>query len=327
MRLSKNGQVEFTSHFYAAPMTELATEKSRLRQRARLRAVLSHIDAHPEAPLLLQELSAIAAWSPCHFHRQFSALTGITLARYVLLSRLRRAAQLLLHRRDQAVLEIALASGYDSPEAFARAFRRVLGQSPSAFRAAARRPAWPELEQSLNDAEMMMNNRNPAKDPRFDEIHIVDTPDVRVALLLHRGPLRELPASINRFIAWRRDHRLPPSRSATYNLFHDDAETTPSADYRLGLCAGLEHFSGPVDANNSQGVVESLIPGGPCAVLRHVGTDHGLSATAHFLYDDWLPHSGRALRDFPLYLRRLSFFPDVPAQTAVSELFLPLQAS
>lgn len=322
MRLSKNGQVSFTPHFYASVMKKQETE-SRARQRVRLHAVLAYIDAHPDALLSLQELSAIAAWSPCHFHRQFSAMTGLPLARYVLLSRLRRAAQLLLHRREQPVLEIALASGYDSPEAFARAFRRVLGQSPSVFRAAARRPAWPELEQALNHAETMMNDPLPSS-PRHDDVHIVDTPDRRVALLLHRGPPRELPASINRFIAWRRAHRLPPSRSATYNLFHDDVETTPPADYRLGLCAGLEHFSGPVEAN-PQGVVESLIPGGPCAVLRHVGTDHGLSAAAHFLYRDWLPASGRALRDFPLYLQRLSFFPDVPAQAAVSELFLPLQ--
>lgn len=292
----------------------------------RLHAVLAHIDAHPDAALSLQTLSAIAAWSPCHFHRQFNAMTGMTLARYILLSRLRRATQLLLHRRDQAVMEIALASGYDSPEAFARAFRRVLGQSPSAFRAAARRPDWPELEKALNHAEMMMMNNTVAVSSRHAQVQITETPDVRVALLMHRGPPRELPASINRFIAWRRAHRLPPARSATYNLFYDDVETTPPADYRLGLCAGLKHFNGAIDAN-PQEVVESLIPGGPCAVLRHVGPDHGLSAAAHFLYREWLPASGHALRDFPLYLKRLSFFPDVPAQAAVSELFLPLQRS
>jgi AraC family transcriptional regulator len=37
------------------------------------------------------------------------------------------------------VLEIALASGFEAPEAFARAFKRASGQSPSESR---RRPEW-----------------------------------------------------------------------------------------------------------------------------------------------------------------------------------------
>jgi len=61
-------------------------------------------------------------------------------------------------------------------------------------------------------------------------------------------------------------------------------------------------------------------------VLRHTGADDGLAAALRYLYADWLPRSGEALRDFPPYLQRVTFFPDVPEGEAVTDIFLPLAA-
>lgn len=72
-------------------------------------------------------------------------------------------------------------------------------------------------------------------------------------------------------------------------------------------------------------MVEGVIEGGRCSVLRHTGTDGGLAAAVRWLYADWLPRSGEVLRDFPLYLQRLKFFPDVPEHAAVTDIFLPLR--
>ncbi|MET0517861.1 MAG: AraC family transcriptional regulator [Burkholderiaceae bacterium] len=316
----------------AAPM-----EDARARLLARMRAVAAHIDAHPADPLSLQQLSGIAACSPCHFHRQFAALAGLALARYVLLSRMRRAAAQLLHRRELGVLEIALASGYDSPEAFSRAFRRVLGCAPSAFRAAQQLAAWPDLEHAstqLTEPQKMTDDF-----ARLNEqVRLVQVPDTPIALLVHRGPPRQIGASLNRFIAWRREHRLPPQRSATFNILYDDPDQVEAEDYRFGLGAGIGAGigagTGPGPgtapaatevAPNRQGLVAATIPGGLCAVLRHEGPDASLFATIGALYRDWLPASGHELRDFPIYLQRLRFFPDVPAQQALSEIHLPLR--
>src|SRR5260221_3730956 len=67
------------------------------------------------------------------------------------------------------------------------------------------------------------------------------------------------------------------------------------------------------------------IPVGRCAVLRHTGADDGLAAAITHLYADWLPRSGEDLRDFPVYLQRITFFPDVPEHEAVTDIFLPLR--
>ena len=68
-----------------------------------------------------------------------------------------------------------------------------------------------------------------------------------------------------------------------------------------------------------------IIPGGRCAVLRIVGGADDLESAAAWLYREWLPASGEEPRDFPLYCQRLSFFPDVPENETVTELFLPLE--
>ena len=114
---------------------------------------------------------------------------------------------------------------------------------------------------------------------------------------------------------------MPPTISATYNILHDDPEDTPGERFRFGLAAATDR---EIDAN-AEGVVASRIPGGRCAVLRHVGSEATLGPSIRFLFAEWLPASGEALRDFPPYLQRVAFYPDVPEHQAISDLFLPLR--
>jgi AraC family transcriptional regulator len=67
------------------------------------------------------------------FHRMFRRLAGETLKHYTLRLRLERAAAGLI-AGDETVLDIALANGFGSHEAFTRAFRRHFGSSPSQYR-------------------------------------------------------------------------------------------------------------------------------------------------------------------------------------------------
>lgn len=145
-------------------------------------------------------------------------------------------------------------------------------------------------------------------------------PETRVALLAHRGEPALLGESLRRFIAWRRENRLPPARSATFNLLYDDPGDTPAERFRLDLCAATEAQVAP----NRFGVSASTLPAGRCAVLRHVGPDDTLELSVRYLYGQWLPQSGEALRDFPLFVQRLSLLPEVPERELTSDIFLPL---
>lgn len=72
-------------------------------------------------------------------------------------------------------------------------------------------------------------------------------------------------------------------------------------------------------------MITKVIPGGRCALLRHIGTDENIGESVNYLYAQWLPLSGEELRDFPLFFQRVSFFPDVPEHEAIADIYLPLR--
>jgi len=146
-------------------------------------------------------------------------------------------------------------------------------------------------------------------------------PDTRVAVIEHRGDPRLIESSVRKLVAWRQQNGLGPGVSATFNIHHADPTSTPPADYRLDLCAATADGV----AENAFGVVEKTIPGGRCAVLRHVGSDDTLGEAVRYLTSTWFPASGEQLRDFPLYMQRVRFFPEVPEDEAVTDVMLPLR--
>jgi AraC family transcriptional regulator len=113
--------------------------------------VLEYIDRHLDEDLSVETLSGVAAFSKYHFHRQFTEFFAIGVYRYVQLNRLKRASFLLAFREQMPVVDIALASGYEGPEGFARAFRRSIGQSPSEFRKQPQWEPWHTIYQSLSE--------------------------------------------------------------------------------------------------------------------------------------------------------------------------------
>jgi len=281
----------------------------------RFRHVLDHIDRHLDGDLSLDVLADIAAYSRFHFHRRFSGLTGLTVHRYVQLTRFKRAAWQAAFRPGASMTDIALDAGYESPEAFSRAFRQRLGQSPSAFRDA---PDWQAWANAWRELDEVRRFHMPAEH-RTDDVRIVDFPATAVACLSHVGAPALIGESIRRFIAWRRAQGLSPAKSATWNILYDDPETTPPETFRLDICASCDAVP-----PNDTGVVQAHIEGGRCAVLRHTGSDALLGDAIRFLYGEWLSASDEEPRDAPLFLRRVVFFPDVPEHEAVTDIYLPL---
>ena len=282
----------------------------------RFRRVLDYVDSHLDGNLSLDVLAGIAAYSSHHFHRRFSALAGMPVHRYVQLSRFKRAAWQAAFRTEVSLTDVALDAGYESPEAFSRAFRQRLGQSPAAFRDA---PDWRVWANAWRELDEVRRFHMPTP-YRLDEVRVVDFPETPVACLSHVGPPERIGDTIRRFIAWRRANGLPPAKHATWNVLYDDPETTPPERYRLDICVSCEAV-----APNDSGVVAASLPGGRCAVLRHTGSDTLLGDAIRFLYGDWLTESGEEPGNAPLFLRRVAFFPDVPEHEAITDIHLPLR--
>ncbi|MBL6082624.1 helix-turn-helix transcriptional regulator [Belnapia sp. T18] len=93
--------------------------------------------AHLSRPLTLAELAREAGMSPFHLLRAFRRVHGETPVRRLAQIRM-EAAQRHLEAGQEPVSVIAFLCGYDNPSHFATAFRRIVGVSPTAYRAGRR---------------------------------------------------------------------------------------------------------------------------------------------------------------------------------------------
>jgi AraC-like DNA-binding protein len=107
-------------------------------------------------PLTLVGLARVLAASPSALGRRFRAADGRPPMRALADLRAERAEALL--RDDRlTVLEVGLSAGFGSSTAFARAFRRRTGCSPSAWRRAILRPSRDAGAQGLAAAGSLRN--------------------------------------------------------------------------------------------------------------------------------------------------------------------------
>src|ERR1700733_8469784 len=230
----KIGRARHIRKGLAGVATEDRTMKAALENyHARMQRVLDHIDQHLDDDLGLEVLSGVAAFSKYHFHRQFAATFGLSVHRYVQLARMKHASHRLVAEDAKNVTEIAMDAGYDAPDAFARAFRRWLQQSPSSFR---RSPDWALWLTAFGPLE---NARSKIMQVVFDQddVMIRDVPATSVAIIEHRGDRVRLPETFQRLRAWRNAAGLSPEKSSTFMVFRSERCPENPADYSADLCA------------------------------------------------------------------------------------------
>ena len=135
---------------------------------------------------------------------------------------------------------------------------------------------------------------------------ITEFPETKVAVLEHRGPPATLMTSVSRFIEWRKSCNDSPVRtSQTYGIAFDDPDKVEPQDFRFDICGTVTQGV----SKNALDVVEKIIPAGRCAVARHEGSTDLIGDTVRALFVDWLPVSGEALRDFPIYFHYIKRCP------------------
>lgn len=97
-------------------------------------AVIDYIEEHlMEERLDLESIAAAFNYSRYHLHRMFASVTGFPMHTYLMRRRLTEAARRLVFS-EEPVLEIALASGYETQRSFSRAFQKYFKHSPSQYR-------------------------------------------------------------------------------------------------------------------------------------------------------------------------------------------------
>jgi AraC-like DNA-binding protein len=125
--------VRLAGAVFAALSSTVPLPSPGVRDERRITA-LRRIEMHGHRPALLSDLARDAAMSPFHFLRTFRAVVGMTPHQFLLQRRLHDAATRLVDS-DQPISSIAYDTGFTDLSTFNRRFRRVLGESPGAYRA------------------------------------------------------------------------------------------------------------------------------------------------------------------------------------------------
>lgn len=286
----------------------------------RMSKVIDYIYANLDGDLRLGSLCEIANFSKFHFHRQFSAYTGIPLYRLIQKLRLKKSAYQLFFHHEKQVTDIAFEAGFESLESFSRAFKKYCSQTPTEFRSNKEWMPW--LDESLLKIP---------EDSKMENIKIVDFREVKIAVLEHRGPEKDKNNTIRQFISWRKSSKFHPSRFATYNFVYDNLrnsnqefsgqELTNQEGFRFDVASEVDEEI----SENNYGVTNGVIPSSRCALLRHEGSWNNIEESFNYLYGDWLPKSEEKLKEFPCFIHRVNLFPETPENKLISDIYLPLE--
>ena len=91
---------------------------------------MEFIENHLDGDIDFQKIAQIACCSEYHFRRMFSFLAGMPLGEYIRNRRLTVAASVLKHTNEK-VIDVAIRFGYESPDAFTKAFQAMHEITPA----------------------------------------------------------------------------------------------------------------------------------------------------------------------------------------------------
>lgn len=99
----------------------------------RMNKTIDYIEDNLSGYIDFEKISSIMCQSAVSFQRTFSIVTDISVFEYIRRRRITLAA-FELQKSKVKVIDIAIKYGYESPEAFARAFKEIHGISPTIAR-------------------------------------------------------------------------------------------------------------------------------------------------------------------------------------------------
>ena len=265
------------------------------------------IERNLGAPLSLAGLADACAVTRFHLAHAFGDLTGYSVMEYVRLRRLTESAKLLACGAG-SILQVALASGYGSHEAFTRAFRAHFMVTPERYRGDG-----PADRSGL--VEPLAIGARP--EGRLPTVRILEAPAFRALGLVEMhafGDVTRIPAQ---WRAFRPQIEAIPGRvgPAPLGLMLDIED-----DGRFSYACAVE--VGDVDRPPS-GLRKLRVPAQTYAVFLHPGHVSELRQTYAAIFDRWFPARGERLARGPVLERHDPRF-DVKTGRGGLEIWAPL---
>jgi AraC family transcriptional regulator len=233
----------------------------------------------------------------------FSAVAGETPKQYTLRLRVCRGAALLL-TTGRSVLDVALSCGFQSHEAFTRAFARRFGMTPRAYRARgfaagtdAAAPSHAAIVRHVGPCVGLFHVRTDVSPERNDMTYSIEKKELApqpVLVVRKRVKRSEIAAAIGeslpRIFHYAQQHGIPLA-GHPFTRYVDVGAGLMTIEPGMRV-VGARQSPAPTDASSQSAagdgaVVEDTLPGGPAATTMHAGSYETLSE-AYAAIESWM---------------------------------------
>ena len=266
------------------------------------------IERNLDRPLTLGGIAESCGVSRYHLAHAFGDSVGLSVMHYVRGRRLSAAARQLAKGAPD-ILNLALEAGYESHEAFSRAFRAQFGATPEMVRRRASTEDLPMIG-ALNIPQQSGVALEP---PRF----LSGKPMLFVGLAERHAfsAPQGIPAQWQRFMPFYGD--IADKAQAIPAGVTADMDDDGNFEY---VCAvEVSKFS-----TTPGGLIELRVPAQTYAVFQHREHVSKISATYAAIWNDWLPEHEYAVADGPSIERHLATF-DPKTGLGGVEIWIPVR--
>lgn len=284
--------------------------------------IVNHIEDHLEDDISVESVSTFSGYSPHHFQKMFAACVGMSIGGYIRRRRLTKAAHRLVKTQDR-IIEIALSSGFDSQEAFTRAFKSMFESTPKEYRDHGLEPGLREQKQMSRHFVQHLRHEGVDMQPRIEEKK--DFYVIGVGKVFERDNTKEIgdllwPRLMQRFEEIPNKLGQDNGSYVTYGVCKELWKENHLED-QFNYCAGVEVKK---DSKAPEGMEIIYIPKRKYAIFTHRGGIKELSLTNQYIWSTWLPQSGFELAKSPdLEVYPGNFKP--PMNEVPFEIWVPIQ--
>lgn len=270
---------------------------------------LSYVEDNILRDIDYDEMAKIALSSKYHFLRTFKALTGLNLSEYIRLRRLSLSVTDLITSKDK-IIDIAYKYGYETPESFSKAFKKLHGVSPSKVRKEGYNlKAVPPLSFTIDIKGANRMNYRIERKNSFDLVGYSKNVTSK-----NGENFKIIPAFWDEIIANGQFQKLMTGHSISYGVCYEFDENVEEFKYLIA-----------VDGNQStlEDTVVLNVPKATWAVFESKGPlPHTLQDTLKQIYNEWFPatnYEHARLPELEVYSEG-----DTKADDYICEIWIPV---
>jgi AraC family transcriptional regulator len=253
------------------------------------------------------ELACLAHFSEFHFMRIYRALAGESLGTTVQRLRLELAVQ-LLRNPEAPVALIATRVGYETPQAFAKAFRQQFDSTPSDVRE--RPDAYADRRQKVE----------PARKPPVVRIEVVELQPFRAVALRNVGDYADLDVAYRALFNCLADRGALESIEGIWGIPHEDPR---DADPQTFVFDCL--FATQAALAEDGAVRPTTIEGGRFLMHRHLGPHEVLDDLHDALLTHVIANDNVILRNSPILHHFINDPDDTLPEALETEIYVPVE--